>query len=120
MPEPVVTPEMIEAALDEWIGEDWRLQSSLNVSHYRAEMKAAILAALKAQPSPWRPIADAPRDGIFWAVSRDYEIRRCWRHNPSARTDEILGWVGKRKFPAVAWMPIIPMYSIPHPPGDEP
>ena len=50
MDDPRVTDEMVEAALDKWYpGEDWRKVLEENLDRYRAEMRAAILAALDAQ-----------------------------------------------------------------------
>lgn len=61
----------------------------------------------------WRPIESAPRDGVFVAIDRDYEVRRCWRHNPSSRTDEILTWKTKTLFKATHWAPLV----VPSPAG---
>jgi hypothetical protein len=68
MTEPVVTPEMLNDALD----DSHRVMASRMVGLQdepsfdelqAAAMQAAIIAALKVAPSPWRPIAEAPRDG---------------------------------------------------------
>ena len=55
MTEPVVTAEMIAAARSAYT----------NPSNGTAEERwtRALLAALRLAPSPWRPIAEAPRDG---------------------------------------------------------
>lgn len=55
----------------------------------------------------WRDIATAPpMAGAFEAIDAGWEIRRCWRHNPSSNTDEILTYKGNRPFKATHWRPL--------------
>jgi hypothetical protein len=62
----------------------------------------------------WQPIETAPRDAAFLAIDREWDVQRCWRHNPSSRTDEILTWRRNSRFRATHWRPLDP------PPSAEP
>lgn len=54
----------------------------------------------------WQPIETAPLKGCFLAINAKWDLRKCWRHKPSARTDMILTWARNGKFPATHWMPL--------------
>lgn len=68
--------------------------------------------------SDWRPIETAPLEGAFLAIRGDWEVRRCWRHKPSSRTDEILTWKGNERWNATHWAPLDPPEPLPAPPRD--
>lgn len=63
------------------------------------------LYEMASQPSsPWRTIYSAPLGRDFLAKNAKGDIRRCWRHKPSSRTDDILTFTRNGKFHAIAWM----------------
>lgn len=55
--------------------------------------------------NPWQPIETAPFRGCFLAIDAKGDLRKCWRHKPSSRTDEILTWRRNGQFKALHWMP---------------
>ena len=116
MTEPVVTAEMIAAARSAYT----------NPSNGTAEERwtRALLAALRLAPSPWRPIAEAPRDGTpilaTLAVFRTkdhvllyWDTRVIWADDETGEIDRACedDWQWDDY---THWMPL------PQPPGDEP
>jgi hypothetical protein len=72
------------------------------VCHRLADLRAALS---KPPPSPWRPIAEAPRDGtrvLVWLPSWDEIIQTSWRDHGDDYQD--VGW-GTAEQPA-HWMPL--------------
>lgn len=63
--------------------------------------------------SAWRQIESAPLKGPFLAINKRGDIRKCWRHHPSSRTDEILTWGTNGKFKSVGWLPCDVLPGIP-------
>lgn len=88
------------------------------VSHSAPALHGADLSAERS--AAWRPIASAPRNLPFLAVDARGELRLCWRHNPSSRTDEIVTLLKNGKFKATHWKwpPSLP--GAPASPADVP
>lgn len=65
-----------------------------------------LLDAARSEGPVWRPIETAPLGATFLAIDRKCNVRTCWRHKPSSRTDEILTSTRNGAFAATHWMPL--------------
>lgn len=67
-PDGEITDEMVDEAIAAMSGKEWwRSVSPTTAGTWRVDMRRALTAALAVQPSGWRPIDSAPKDGtVIW------------------------------------------------------